>query len=217
MGLRQDKKDQTRAAILSAAEDSFRSQGFEATRVRDIAERVQVSVQTLYNYFPSKDAILTGIATDRFVRQADAADRMTREFLEPDSEDSRVDRFLHLVRWGVRALVSDREFIGLVMRHSWMLQTSPAGASSEFNEQLADLDLTLVHMYETLQKSGDLRDDITARTMAELHIAIFRDRTSRWLGAANDDAAALEADYIGALEILLRGLAPLASQDRGAS
>ena len=47
MGLRQDKKDRTRAAILSAAEDSFRSQGFEATRMRDIAQRVQVSVQTL--------------------------------------------------------------------------------------------------------------------------------------------------------------------------
>ena len=214
MSLRQDKKDQTRAAILAAAEESFRSQGFEATRVRDVAERVPVSVQTLYNYFPSKGAILTAIVMDRYARQADAADQMTREFLEPDTGESRIDRFLHLVRWGLRALVNDREFLSLVMRHSWMLQTAaPPGASTDaFHQQLADLDRTLVHMYETLQKYGDLRDDLDARTMAELHVVVFRDRTNRWFVSESEDAEALEADAMGAIEILLRGFAPLPSQ-----
>ena len=112
MGLRESKKDRTRAEILAAAEDAFRTQGFGATRVRDIAERVPVSVQTLYNYFPSKEKVLVGIIAERFGRLAGAADEMRRRFLEPeDAAGSMVDRFLHLIRWGLRALDADREFL----------------------------------------------------------------------------------------------------------
>jgi AcrR family transcriptional regulator len=40
--------------------DLFRKQGFESTTADQIAEEADVSKGTLYNYFPSKEAILQG-------------------------------------------------------------------------------------------------------------------------------------------------------------
>jgi AcrR family transcriptional regulator len=52
------KSEETRARILNAALSSFREQGFEATTMRDIAEKAGVATGAAYYYFPSKDAIV---------------------------------------------------------------------------------------------------------------------------------------------------------------
>lgn len=59
--LRQRKKADLRRAILVAARASFLQKGYEASRVEDLAAAVGVSVPTLYNYFPSKDAVLQAL------------------------------------------------------------------------------------------------------------------------------------------------------------
>lgn len=55
-GLRERKKEHTRAAIREAALRLFRTQGYTATTVRQIADAAGVSQQTLFRYFPSKAA-----------------------------------------------------------------------------------------------------------------------------------------------------------------
>ena len=47
--------DRKRSAILAAAADQFRAQGFEATSMDKIAAVAGVSKRTVYNHFPSKD------------------------------------------------------------------------------------------------------------------------------------------------------------------
>jgi TetR/AcrR family transcriptional regulator of autoinduction and epiphytic fitness len=49
--------DKKRAAILQAALESFRRDGFHATTMDGIAERAGVSKRTVYNHFPSKDEL----------------------------------------------------------------------------------------------------------------------------------------------------------------
>ena len=39
LGLREEKKRETRAAIVAIALELFRTQGFERTRIQDISER----------------------------------------------------------------------------------------------------------------------------------------------------------------------------------
>jgi AcrR family transcriptional regulator len=63
--LRQQKKHQARNRILASAERLIRERGFEATTMRDIASRAELSYQTLYNYFPTKGQILEEVLTDR--------------------------------------------------------------------------------------------------------------------------------------------------------
>jgi AcrR family transcriptional regulator len=53
-GLRERKKEITRQAITDGAMRLFLEHGFEKINVIQIAAAAQVSVQTLYNYFPAK-------------------------------------------------------------------------------------------------------------------------------------------------------------------
>jgi AcrR family transcriptional regulator len=62
MSLRESNKIKTRMRILRVARNMFRERGYEDTLVGDIADKAEVSRQTLYNYFPSKESLLIGIA-----------------------------------------------------------------------------------------------------------------------------------------------------------
>jgi AcrR family transcriptional regulator len=57
-GLRERKKRQTREAIAQAAADLFARKGFAAVTVDDVAQAADVSRQTVFNYFPSKEQML---------------------------------------------------------------------------------------------------------------------------------------------------------------
>jgi len=70
-GLRERKRRLTRHLISDAATAMFASRGFDAVKVSEIADRADVSMKTLYNYFPTKEAmvlddadeIIEGLAT----------------------------------------------------------------------------------------------------------------------------------------------------------
>ncbi|KVG79524.1 TetR family transcriptional regulator [Burkholderia ubonensis] len=53
--------DRKRAAIISAAIEEFLAAGYDATSMDRIAARADVSKRTVYNHFPSKDALFAAI------------------------------------------------------------------------------------------------------------------------------------------------------------
>ena len=56
--LRQRKKQQTRQRIADAAQALFARQGFDQVTVADVAQLADVSEQTVYNYFATKEALV---------------------------------------------------------------------------------------------------------------------------------------------------------------
>ncbi|KMS80175.1 TetR family transcriptional regulator [Streptomyces leeuwenhoekii] len=54
-GLRERKKRQTRQYISDVATGLFLQRGFDAVTVAEVAEAANVSVNTVYNYFPAKE------------------------------------------------------------------------------------------------------------------------------------------------------------------
>jgi AcrR family transcriptional regulator len=68
-GLRERHQHERCERILDAAIELFAEQGYEATKVTEIARRAAVAPTTVYNYFTTKRNILIAIAT-RHVRLA---------------------------------------------------------------------------------------------------------------------------------------------------
>ena len=62
--------DRKRLAILAAAADQFRAQGFEASSMDKIAALAGVSKRTVYNHFPSKDELFAETLVQLFSSSA---------------------------------------------------------------------------------------------------------------------------------------------------
>jgi AcrR family transcriptional regulator len=60
---REEKKLQTMHGIVAAAASLFADRGFDKTKIEDIADMAEVSPGTVYNYFGTKRAILTAVAS----------------------------------------------------------------------------------------------------------------------------------------------------------
>jgi len=58
-GLRERKKARTRQHIAETAARLFAEQGYEQVTVSEIAREAEVAEQTLYNYFPTKEQLVT--------------------------------------------------------------------------------------------------------------------------------------------------------------
>jgi AcrR family transcriptional regulator len=58
LGRRERKKAQTRKALADAALDLFLARGYDHVGVREVADAADVSVTTLFKYFPSKESLV---------------------------------------------------------------------------------------------------------------------------------------------------------------
>jgi AcrR family transcriptional regulator len=58
IGRRERKKAQTRQALADAALELFLERGFDEVGVKEVADAADVSVTTLFKYFPSKEALV---------------------------------------------------------------------------------------------------------------------------------------------------------------
>src|ERR1700730_2222253 len=58
-GLRERKKARTRRLIADSAARLFAERGYEHVAVTDVARAAEVAEQTVYNYFPTKEQLVT--------------------------------------------------------------------------------------------------------------------------------------------------------------
>ena len=104
------RREQTRASLVQAARTLFARQGVEATRINEITEEADVGFGSFYNYFDSKEAIVTAVLEETVAAQGGAIEAVTRHLEDPAEVVSVAHRYLvNLARtdpdWG-RLLVS---------------------------------------------------------------------------------------------------------------
>ena len=76
-------KSATRKRILQSARRLFADSGYDTTTTRDIAVASQIATGTLFNYFPTKEAIVASLAREA-IDDALASDIPTADTLEED-------------------------------------------------------------------------------------------------------------------------------------
>jgi AcrR family transcriptional regulator len=84
---RQVRAELTRQRILTAAAHVFGEHGYAAGTTNRIAERAGISIGSLYQYFPNKDAILAELLVRHLDNGAAIAERLQREELPGPIEE----------------------------------------------------------------------------------------------------------------------------------
>ncbi len=59
--IKPNRGESTRQEIINAAHDLFTQQGFHGTSMRQIAKQAGMALGSLYNHFPSKEAVFEGV------------------------------------------------------------------------------------------------------------------------------------------------------------
>ncbi len=118
MGLREIKKDRSRKSILKAARNMFFSRGFDGTTIEAIAEKAEVAVGTVYNYFESKSAIILAITAD------DTSEALYEKFQLPES-CTGIEGVLQYVDTFMESLsMYPKRLIRELMREAWSIDTT---------------------------------------------------------------------------------------------
>lgn len=203
MGLREQKKQQTRQCLLSVASKLFDQQGFQVTTIDEIAAQAKISRMTFFNYFAGKDKLLEALAIDLFSQHRSlfeimVGDEGTLGAVAPPDLDERLD-----------VIITHRKLLKMVAQHTQLfnnfaLSTAPSADSiapymeSHFQNRL--------NRVREAQQQGVIRDDIEATEVCHLYDALRNDIVGRWL--LDDDASPnlLKQRFSAAMRVFQLGL-----------
>lgn len=133
-------KERTRARILDGAARLFREQGFEATSTRDLARQAEIAVGTLFNYYPTKEALGLTLLGDALQR-AEAEWRKRRR-----SGASLEEELFGHIAAGLRELRGDRRFLGELLDTALSpFPSTPSGTDPHLREGLRSRHLSTVN------------------------------------------------------------------------
>lgn len=104
LGLRERKKARTRRLIAETAARLFAERGYEHVAVSDVAREAEVAEQTLYNYFPTKEQLVT----DRDEQIQDRLGELIRSRPAGVTPAAAVRDFLLEVVAGIRSIPSEQ-------------------------------------------------------------------------------------------------------------
>lgn len=102
----------TRERILEAARHLFAQQGFDAATTREIAGAAQIAVGTLFNYFPTKEAIVLQLITEA---QEKATETFQKDTATNDGGLSLEEELFGCVAVCLRKLRPYRRFIAAAL------------------------------------------------------------------------------------------------------
>jgi len=116
-----ETKAATRERILQAARRLFVENGYEATTTRDIAQAAEIATGTLFNYFPTKEAVVASLANQALTGALASANRDVSQNATLEEE------LFSLVAMALRKLKPLRKHLPALLETS----LSPLAATSD--------------------------------------------------------------------------------------
>jgi len=187
VGLRERKKQQTRARIAETARELFAVRGFENVPVAEIARAADVSEQTVFNYFPTKEDLV-------YWQLGAFEEELLATIRERDPGESALDafgRFL-LVQRGLlgRQDPEARERLAMITR---MIAESPALIAREQQIFARYTDSLAALLADELgADAADARPWVAANAMMGVHRAVVDYARRRVMEGARHPALSRE-------------------------
>lgn len=95
LGRRDRRKAAARRGLLTAARQLIAESGVSELRISDVTERADLGFGTFYTYFPSKDALIEGVAAEVLASLASTIGRDALELDDPaEAASTSYKRFL---------------------------------------------------------------------------------------------------------------------------
>ncbi|MEV4184933.1 TetR family transcriptional regulator [Streptosporangium canum] len=140
-GLRERKKRETRLRISDVATGLFMARGFDSVTVAEVARAADVSVNTVFNYFPAKEDLL-------FDRQDEVVDLLGKVMRERRPGEGAVEALR-------------RDFLDALDTGHWRYGVHEGGDA--FHRMVSASPALVARVREM----DDLRTDSLARTLAD--------------------------------------------------
>jgi AcrR family transcriptional regulator len=169
--------------ILDAAVRVFAAQGYEATRVGDIAAEAGVAYGLVYHYYGSKDAVLEAVfreAWGRLIAAVAAAE---------EAGGSAPEQLELVVKIVLRTWRDDPDLVRLLVR-----EVTRSPHIQDELDQIGQAFATLERIVRRGQEDGTLRTDVDARSAAWMLYGALEEVLTGWvLGQLPDDVEAVAA------------------------
>jgi AcrR family transcriptional regulator len=187
--------------ILDAAVRVFAAQGYEATRVGDIAAEAGVAYGLVYHYYGSKDAVLEAVFQEAWGRLIAAV--ATAE----EAGESAPEQLELVVKIVLRAWRDDPDLVRLLVR-----EVTRSPHIQDELDQIGQAFATLERIVRRGQDAGTLRADVDPRSAAWMLYGALEEVLTGWvLGQLPDDVEAVAAAEQEVTATFVGGLRPVAA------
>jgi len=197
VGLRERKKARLRRQIIDTSIKLFRKRGYEATRIDDIVQALEISQPTFFRYFPTKDAVLREVGERGY---ACICERLRSEVSRKAHTSERLRRFYLSM---AREVEADRQL--------WQAVVLSGAMDPVRSAELRGHEEAAVRLLREILMQGQKQGEVT-RTFPVVHLAEFME------GLYNTVVRQWAVDLTGphkltervrsAVEFFLRGIQP---------
>ena len=183
-GLRERQKALRERRLVAAAANRFRSDGYEKTKIEDIAAEAEVSAGTVYNYYRHKGELLIAVVAMEVHEVLAEGESIVAN--PPDTALEAVNRLI--------AIYLDHSLTYL-SKDNWRhaMAASIAQPDEVFARRYTDLDSRLAdqvsRLLMALQRKGAIRGDIDPTLFGRM---IFNNTNNLFIGFVKDEALALD-------------------------
>ena len=196
MGLQEKKKIMRRKRILAAATTLFQTRGYADTTINAIADKADVGVGTIYNYFSSKNEILLNIIADIFL------EKKPEKIIHENDPAQTVIRFLSYYM----------DEFSIFEKEIWRSWFAALYQEPNLFERAYELDMKIVGelagLCEEMQAKRMMTDNVPPLEAAKLLYTPFIPFVMSYIMIEDMDIHAAKKEFGNQVELIFRGLAP---------
>ena len=208
LGLRERGKLEKRRRIRAAARDVFLEKGYDAATTREIAERADVAIGTLFVYAKDKRDLLMMIVNDDL-------DQANQEFGQSKKTGALIDQLSDFFRKRYQYWGSEPRLSRPVMQETFDFLSPATGQGPEtarFYARRGRIVELLSDIIKTKQQAGKICTDHSAEDIGSLFMTIYMTEVRRWLSNEQPEVEAGIAHLRKLMSLALCGVKPAAGE-----